>query len=88
MNITDQQLRQIIKEEFQAFMKEQDELAGPTTAGAKRPAPKPDTLAGPTTARDQPADTLAGPTAAQQTKEMARKYAQVKQVLAKLVSEL
>ena len=38
-------------------MKEQDELAGPTTAGAKRAAPKPDTLAGPTTARAQPADT-------------------------------
>lgn len=75
MKINKQSLRQIIKEELQNVL-EQDELGGDTLAGKTIAQ---DTLAGKTTGVDKPQ---------QDIKQMATKYAKVKQILAKLVSEL
>jgi hypothetical protein len=92
MKINKQSLRQIIKEELQNVL-EQDELGGDTLAGKtaavsdeefarmqdERDALDDDTLAGKTMAVDEPQ---------QDVQQMATKYAKVKQILAKLVSEL
>jgi hypothetical protein len=85
MKINKQSLRQIIKEELQNVL-EQDELDGDTLAGKTMAVDEPprdeldgDTLAGKTMAVDDPQ---------QDVQQMATKYAKVKQILAKLVSEL
>ena len=86
MKINKQSLRQIILEELQNVL-EQDELDGDTLAGKtvfsgeepQRDELDGDTLAGETMAVDEPE---------QDVQQMATKYAKVKQILAKIVSEL
>ena len=90
MKITKETLTKIIKEEMENILQEQVDKE-PTPDQLKN-LPK-DTLAGATAAGTghlKDMDTLAGATAAQDEppQEMARKYEKVKQILAKLVSEL
>ena len=90
MKITKETLTKIIKEEMENILQEQVDKE-PTPDQLKN-LPK-DTLAGATAANTdhlKDMDTLAGATAAQDEppQEMARKYEKVKQILAKLVSEL